>query len=341
LLFPDQNQIIKIMKRIITFNWRPLCRGLYALLIGITALWAMPKSAHAQVLFVSQVGSGANTGTVSQYNATTGALINPNFITGVNDAGAILLSGNTLYVADASAFGPVGAYNATTGAAINTTLIKGLGAPAGLLVSGNTLYVANRDPSTVQTRVGSYNAATGAVINATLITGLGLDSNPAGLALSGNNLLVADSFDHVGEYNAMTGAAINASFITMPGVGALLLSGNTLYAASASNGGLISEYNATTGVAINTNFIVNGGGNVGLALSGNDLFVSRSNATVNEYNATTGALITANFIPPLATVTDANGIAVAPIPEPSTWSMMAVGGVALLGMMHRKKHRIA
>jgi len=208
-------------------------------------------------------------------------------------------------------------------------------------VSGNILYVANSDPSTVQQRVGAYNATTGAVINASFITGLGLDSTPAGLALSGNNLLVADSFDHVQEYNATTGAAINTSFITMPGVVAILLSGNTLYAASASNGGLISEYNATTGTAINANFIVNGGGNVGLALSGNDLFVSRSNATVNEYNATTGALITGNFIPPLATATNANGIAVAPIPEPSVWSMIALGSVALLGMMLRKRHRIA
>jgi hypothetical protein len=36
-----------------------------------------------------------------------------------------------------------------------------------------------------------------------------------------------------------------------------------------------------------------------------------------------------------------NGIAVASVPEPSAWSMIAVGGVALLGIMHRKKHRTA
>ena len=31
----------------------------------------------------------------------------------------------------------------------------------------------------------------------------------------------------------------------------------------------------------------------------------------------------------------------APVPEPSPWSMIAVGGVALVGIMLRKKHRIA
>ena len=29
-----------------------------------------------------------------------------------------------------------------------------------------------------------------------------------------------------------------------------------------------------------------------------------------------------------------------PVPEPSPWSMVGVGGVALLGIMHRKKHRL-
>ena len=35
------------------------------------------------------------------------------------------------------------------------------------------------------------------------------------------------------------------------------------------------------------------------------------------------------------------GLLVASVPEPSTWSMIAVGGVALLGIMLRKKHRTA
>jgi hypothetical protein len=33
-------------------------------------------------------------------------------------------------------------------------------------------------------------------------------------------------------------------------------------------------------------------------------------------------------------------VQVASVPEPSAWSMIAVGGVALLGIVHRKKRRI-
>ena len=55
--------------------------------------------------------------------------------------------------------------------------------------------------------------------------------------------------------------------------------------------------------------------------------------------ATTGAVINPNFI----TGVDVghNGLLVAPVPEHSTFLMIAIGGVALLGMMHRKKHRTA
>jgi hypothetical protein len=77
----------------------------------------------------------------------------------------------------------------------------------------------------------------------------------------------------------------------------------------------------------------------GLALSGNDLFVAnQSGTTVGEYDATTGAAINANFLTGLNLPA---GLLVASVPEPSPWSMIAVGGVALLGIMHRKKHRIA
>jgi PEP-CTERM motif len=65
--------------------------------------------------------------------------------------------------------------------------------------------------------------------------------------------------------------------------------------------------------------------------------VVNSTGTLGEYNATMGAAINANFFK----VSGLDGIAVAPVPEPSTWSMIAVGGVALLGMMHRKKQRAA
>ena len=164
----------KPMKTIITSNWRPLRRAVCSLLLGIAALRAMPRSARAQ-LYVSQVGNGANTGTVGTYDATTGAVINAKFITGVNDAGAIMLSGNTLFLANNGLFGTngeVGTYNATTGAAINANLITGLTFPDAFALSGNDLFVATAATGLGVGKVGEYNATTGSVINATLITPL-------------------------------------------------------------------------------------------------------------------------------------------------------------------------
>ena len=69
------------MKTIITSNWRPLRRALCTLLLGIAMLWAMPRNARAQLLYVGQTGNSS----VGEYNATTGAAINANFITGLNE----------------------------------------------------------------------------------------------------------------------------------------------------------------------------------------------------------------------------------------------------------------
>ena len=80
----------------------------------------------------------------------------------------------------------------------------------------------------------------------------------------------------------------------------------------------------------------------GLAVSGNSLFVALlGGATpgagaVGQYDATTGSAINANFIQGL---TEPVALAVTPVPEPSPWSMIALGGVALLGIMYRKKRR--
>ena len=80
-------------------------------------------------LFVANFGSG----TVGEYDATTGAAINANFITGLNRPVGLALLGNTLFVANHGS-GTVGKYNATTGAAINANFITGLNTPVGLAV---------------------------------------------------------------------------------------------------------------------------------------------------------------------------------------------------------------
>jgi WD40 repeat protein len=201
---------------------------------------------------------------VSTYNATTGAAINSNFITGIVEPIGLALFGNTLFVADFGT-GTVGTYDATTGASINRNFITGLFNTLGLAVLGNTLFVTDFGVGTVST----YNASTGAAINPNFITGLTL---PAGLALSGNTLFVCGYLfvtnffgGTVGSYNANTGATINPSFISgLQGPQFLALSSNTLFVANVA--GTAGQYDAKTGAAINAGFITGLSAPFGLAI---------------------------------------------------------------------------
>jgi DNA-binding beta-propeller fold protein YncE len=158
------------MRTSIPLNSRPLFRAFYAFLTAFAALWAMPRNACAQ-LYVAQT----NANIVSEYDAKTGAVINANFIMGLNAPTAVAVKGNTLFVANF--FGDtVGKYDATTGAAISPSFITGLNVPFGLALLGNTLFVGNAGDNSV----GTYDATTGAAINASFITGL---SEPFGLAV--------------------------------------------------------------------------------------------------------------------------------------------------------------
>jgi len=182
------------------FAWRPLHRALfYTLLLCIAALWAMPRSAHAQ-LYVSE-----NSSTVGEYNATTGAAISSfTPITGLSIPEGIAVSGNNLFVAQEDN-NTVGEYNATTGAAINASFITGVSIPAGLALSGNNLFVASQSGT-----VGEYDVSTNpaTLINANFITGLNSGNGAYALALSGNNLFVANlDGSTVGEYNVSTNPA--------------------------------------------------------------------------------------------------------------------------------------
>jgi hypothetical protein len=121
-------------------------------------------------LFVANYGDD----TIGEYDATTGATINANFITGLQNPTGLAVLGNTLFVANQTSNsgspmfipGTVGEYNSTTGAAINVNFITGLSSPGGLAVSANSLFVVNGDVGPNLDTVGEYNSTTGAVINA-------------------------------------------------------------------------------------------------------------------------------------------------------------------------------
>jgi len=88
------------------------------------------------VLYEANADGGGTGGGIGTYNATTGAVINASFITGVGFSGLALL-GNHLYLAGTPTIGSpstIGVYDATTGATINASLISGLTNPVALVV---------------------------------------------------------------------------------------------------------------------------------------------------------------------------------------------------------------
>jgi len=284
------------MKRSITSNSMPLLRALYAFLIAIAVLWAMPRKAHAQ-LYVVQPGAGI----VSEYHATTGQLIKARFIAVVN-AGfiAIVAKAGIAYLVRDSPL-TISTYDAPTGAAIDASFIKlGFGFVGGLAVKDNTLFVALPGIDTV----GAYDATTGAAINANFLTGV---NEIGGLAVfrsvseQKEFLFVTDrneeSSGTVGKYDAETGFTINRHFITgLHSPTGLAVTGNTLFVANTADG-TVGKYDANTGAAINAGFITGLGEPVGLAVNDNTLFVASPNSgTVGAYDATTGAAINRHFI---------------------------------------------
>ena len=302
------------MKKIITSNSRALRSALCTLLLGITALWVMPRTIHAEPILYA-VFSGYSIG---QYDAKTGAVIQSGFISGNCSAmafsGKIKNLGHTIFVLTPSYQGPpttpsVAQYS-LTGAVINLNFITGLYNETGLAVVGNKLFVAYQSGANGAPHVATvaeYNATTGAVINANLIT-----DNPAGggspgpLTASGDSLFFGyiDGFNGVKicEYNVKTGT-INPNFIVLGTdiyiPSALTVSDNHLFVGSytlTGTTGTVWEYDATTGAPIKAPLITGlpyapGG----LAVSGTHLLVAEA-AGVSEYNATTGKLINANFI---------------------------------------------
>jgi hypothetical protein len=296
----------------------PFARGLGSFFLA-TLVWSVPARTQGQ-LYVSEVGNK-----VGEYNASSGAVINANFITGLSNPLGLALSGNDLFVAVQDGLA-VAEYNATSGASINASFVTTPFAyPYGIAISAGDLFVGtNGSPNLI----GEYDSTTGAAINASFINTAG-QGIPYSFAISGNDLFMATGSANICEYNVTTGALINASFITAsPYQFHLAISGNDLYVSNSVNG-TVGEYDATTGATINANLIPVGlNSPEDLAIAGNDLFVANyGDNEVSEYDATTGAVINAGFI----TGVTPQYLAVAPTPEPGCAALLAFGAAALLG----------
>jgi hypothetical protein len=300
-----------------------------ALAVIACAVWSLPGEAFAQ-LYVGQSGS------IGEYDASTGAAINADFITGSNVASAHLtLSNGLLY--GSTGFN-VNVYDFATGAVVHNNFIAGGPIIQGVAVSGNTLFAANQ----VNNSVGAYDPSTGATIN---VNFLGAVPQPLGLTLSGNTLYVTDTYPGagVGTYNATTGAAINPAFISSSSghlavPRGMAIVGNDLYVVSSNVG--VGVFNATTGAVINASLVTGLSDAQDVAVAGNVLYVTDSGSgaagtgSVGEYDATTGAPVNRNLITGLS---NPQGIIVVPAPEPASAALLLLGcGGCLCWRRHRR-----
>jgi hypothetical protein len=270
----------------IRIDFRVLLRALYLMLIAGSALLAIPRCADAQ-LYVTQVQAG----TVSEYNATTGALMNASFITGLSTPNALLLSGNNLLVANEA--GSVGEYDATTGAAISQSFITGTNfEPIGLALSGADLFVANLSNATV----GKYALKTGKAIKVDFVAKLPATSS-IGLGTLGTILFVAEEGQtKLDKYTTGSGAKKGSVKLTDPSPYGVAFLSDTMFVTSLS-AGTIDEYNGKTGKLIKASFITGLSFPTQIAVLSNTLYVvNYESGTVGEYDAKTGAVMNATFI---------------------------------------------
>ena len=182
-----------------------------------------------------------------------------------------------------------GTYDATTGAPINPNLIPGQYAEDILLV-GNTLYL------TGGSSVRSFNATTGALISGNAFPDT---SGVLDLAIQGNILYVLNNTRKVRTYDATTGTLINANFADYSSFGftafCIFVTGNDLYV--GGTGHSIAKFDATTGALVNPNFMSGFSFVTGMAVLGNELYVSDANQSrVGKYNAASGAVINPTFV---------------------------------------------
>jgi hypothetical protein len=298
-------------KRILRSNeWTLATRLLF---LGIAGIGSFPAASLGQLLFVTNPTAG----TIGEYDATTGAAINPSLITGLDQPGAIAVSGSDIFVCSinsATTTGIVGEYT-TSGQTVKASLISGFDYPTNAIaISGSNLFVdSGAFIGSPSGEIGEYTTS-GGTVKANFIDGLSY-----GIDFSGSNLIVSQYDDTGGgtvdEYNA-TGGFVTTLAGGLKEPMAIAVAGSGVFVSAGEGVGEYSISDPNPGMVIGG---INGNGPsgvTGMAVLGSDLFTA--NGRVGEYT-TSGGTVNSNLIPGL---TGAYGIAVV-VPEP--------GGVCLLG----------
>ena len=221
-------------------------------------------------LFVANHASG----TIGEYDITTGQAVNMTLVSGLgaNNPQGIVVSGSDLFVANLAS-GTIGEYNAISGATINASLVTGL--------SGRfyccRVWITTVCHKRVQRHgrrihVGSH-AWTLASSTPSFVSGL--NGETCGLAVSGSNLFVVNSWQGsgtIGEYDITTGQAVNTALVSgLNNPLGLAVSGSNLFVTNwnyhlgSFGPGTIGEYDIATGQAVNTALVSGSGEPWGIA----------------------------------------------------------------------------
>jgi len=297
-------------------------RGSLIVALGLSVVLPV----EAQIFILDHGTSGPNgvitstNGTLAEYSST-GAVINPGVVTGLDAPSNVATDGVNLFISEST--GTVAEYT-PTGGLVSASLIAGLKPTVTrIAISGSSLFV-----SSFSGAIGEYSTS-GAAVNASLISAY----YPNFIASMGSNVFVADGSGKVSMYDN-TGALISKAFTT----GSLLAtSGSDLFVLHGD--GTIGEYQTSNGVvnAVNEHLIsgLSGSYYYGMAVSGTNLYVSNwLTGTVSEYSTVTGNVINANFITGL---TAPYGLVVATVPEPASGEMLIVGVLGLMVVGWSKK----
>ncbi|MEI9998650.1 MAG: hypothetical protein WDO13_05520 [Verrucomicrobiota bacterium] len=329
------------------------------LLTGTVLALLSSSAAHAQIFEVNgqSVVTNPNSSSVGEYNLD-GTVDNSSVLGGLQEAESVAVSGSDVFV---GTFGSVIEYNTATGT--SQTIVSGLGPVESVTVANGNLYFDDGSTNDVY----SYNLAAGGTFNQTstnpankltpIVKPSGSSypvQSPEAMAVIGNDLFVVSSgTGSIVEFNATTGAVINPNLYTYFG-GAhnnvalssfgMVAVGSNLYLTNPA-AGVVTELAFDSGSNTITNsatVLSLSGDPTGLAISGDDLFVSDANAsTISEYTLGS-AFGTVTSTTPSWTI-DPDGIngvfglAVVSVPEPSSWMLGALVCSALAFLRLRQR----
>ena len=278
---------------------------------------------HAQIFVTT------NAGTVAKYNLD-GSLVNASLVSGVSTGpSSVAVSGTDIFTITSFNNPATFSEYTTSGAPVNV-INTGLNDLRSIAVSGTNIFVTDQNGGLGIEEISEYTTS-GATLNTDLATLSAFAPSGIGIVVSGTDIFVATTAGTVDEYTTV-GGTVNASLLTGLNTvnNGIAVSGTDLL---VSNGRSIGEYNFD-GTPVGSGTLISGlnGTAEEIAVSGTNILVATNSGTIAEYNLD-GSLVNASLVS-----RGALAFAVEPVPEPSTWVMLAVGSAGVL--LFRRRRRV-